>query len=79
MQLDESVELCCEDLPQAREDPGYKQRNLLLTYSACGYKCPVRGCHHTVSPRAGMNNEQLEWTGKTISSAFPWNLRRLRN
>ena len=58
--LDENVELLDEDLPQLRDDQGYKQRNVILAFSACGYKYPVHGCRHTVAPQAGMRNEHLE-------------------
>ena len=57
--LDRSVELRSEDFPQSRDDDAHKQRNLLLAYAACGYKCPVQGCNNTEAPRGGMQSSQL--------------------
>ena len=39
------------DFPQARGDDAQLQRNLVLAFAACGYKCPVKPCAYKLAPR----------------------------
>ena len=50
MPLEDSVELRGVSFPQERGDDALLHRNLILAFSACGYKCPVKPCAYKLAP-----------------------------
>ena len=55
--LETSVEFSEAELPQSKVDDATLHRNLVIAFTACGYKCPVERCAYTLPPLVGMKTK----------------------